>query len=70
MGSGLWYKAVNLSAEAGKADFERRRRQLVCGSADFETRCPARPVEAAVAAVGSAVGTAAGPSGYSAAAFG
>lgn len=69
MGSGEWCRAVNLFAEAGEADFVRRR-QLASGSADFETRSPVRPVEAAVAAVGSAVGTAAAPSGYSVAAFG
>lgn len=68
MGSGLWYRAADLSAEAGEADFVRRR-QLASGLADFETRNPVRPVEAVVAAVGSAVGTAAAPSGYSVAAF-
>lgn len=69
MGSGLWCRAVNPSAEAGEVDFVTRR-QLVNGLADFETRSPVWPVEAAVAAVGSAAGTAAAPSGYSVAAFG
>lgn len=69
MGSGLWRRAVNLSAEAGGAGFVRRR-QLASGLACFETRSPVWPVEAAVAAVGSAVGTAAAPLGYSVAAVG
>lgn len=69
MGSGLWCTAVSLSAEAGEADFARRR-QLASGSADLGTGSPVRPVEAAAAAVGSAAATAAAPSGYSAAAFG